>query len=320
MSRWRVFSSLAEVPGNFGPSALTIGNFDGVHRGHRRLLHEVVETAQRHHWTPSVLTFDPHPTKVVAPSRAPKLLSTTAERLELMRQEGIEQVLVLPFDEQIRQLSPEEFSQDILASKLKSRAVFVGSNFRFGHRQAGDVARLAELGAGLGFVTNIVPGVEWRGRMVSSSGVRALLAVGDVARAGRMLQRPYAVSGEVVAGHGVGSRQTVPTLNLHTEAEVLPADGVYVTRTRDLENGRTWRSITNVGMRPTFGGDERTIETFLLDPLIGEPPRRIQVQFLHWLRSERKFPDASLLKQQILRDVSRAQAYHRRLAHCVLIH
>lgn len=320
MSRWRVFHSLAEVPADFGPSALTIGNFDGLHLGHQRLLHRVVEIARQHNWTPSLLTFDPHPTKIVAPARAPKLLSSMEERLALAQQEGIEQALVLPFDEEVRLLSPEAFVRQILRDKLHAKAILVGDNFRFGHKQAGDIDRLAELGAACGFGTYVVPGVQFRGRMVSSSVVRELIGAGEVARACRMLRRPYALRGEVVSGHGIGSKQTVPTLNLRTEAEVLPGDGVYVTSTRDLDDGRMWPSITNVGMRPTFEGNARTVESFLLEPLTGETPKRIEVQFHRWVRGEQKFADAASLKQQILRDVSRAQAYHRRAANLTLIH
>lgn len=315
-----VYYSLAEVPAEFGPCALTIGNFDGVHVGHRHLFAEVAQTAREHGWKAAVMTFDPHPTRVVAPAKAPKLLSSPAERIALMQHAGIEQVLVLPFDEEFRQLSPEDFARQILRDRLQARAVFVGDNFRFGHKQAGDTALLAELGRTLGFTVQIVSGVEFRHHPVSSSIVRSLIGQGEVALAGRMLDRPYAVCGQVVSGEGIGRQQTVPTLNLQTSAEVLPGDGVYVTRTRDAESQRTWNSITNIGFRPTFDGQARTIETFLLEPLTGDPPRNIEVQFLRWIRGERKFPDSASLKTQILHDVARAQAYHRRLGKRVLVH
>jgi riboflavin kinase / FMN adenylyltransferase len=152
--------------------------------------------------------------------------------------------------------------------------------------------------------------------IVSTSEVREHVERGDVAKAARLLERPYGVSGQVVTGQGIGAKQTVPTLNLDTAAEVLPADGVYITRTYDLDSPRRWNSITNIGMRPTFGGAERTIETFLLQSL-DHPPVRIRVDFLRRVREERKFDDAAALKQQILRDVARAQAYFRRLARWV---
>ncbi|MEI9976328.1 MAG: riboflavin kinase [Ignavibacteriota bacterium] len=172
---------------------------------------------------------------------------------------------------------------------------------------------LAQLGKRLGFETEIVEAVHWRGRMVSSSGIRALLRDGRVSLAARMLEHPYALDGAVVGGRGVGSKQTVPTLNLAPDAGVIPASGVYLTRTYDLGGARAWNSITNIGYRPTFGAsDQLTIETFLLDPFDGETPERIRVEFLWRVREERKFDSPSALKEQIMRDVHVARRYFRR--------
>lgn len=309
----KIYRSLAEVPADFGPSALTIGNFDGVHFGHRRILRRLTELAGERGWKPSVLTFNPHPTRVVAPERAPRLMTSPDRRAELMEEEGIEQVLILPFTRELAMLTPEEFVRHLLVERLAARAVLVGDNFRFGHRQAGNIRVLAELGQRLGFETVIVPAVMCRGRVVSSSGIRELIRSGRVALAGRFLQRPYALEGEVVSGRGVGSKQTVPTLNLATAAELIPARGVYITRTHDLERAAQWNSITNVGYRPTFGeSEDLSIETFLLDPLEGEPPRRIRVEFLRRLRDERKFETPGALRTRILQDVRMAQSYFRR--------
>jgi riboflavin kinase / FMN adenylyltransferase len=310
----KIYRSLDETTANFGPSALTIGNFDGVHYGHRRILRRLVQLARSRGWKPSVLTFDPHPTRVVAPDRAPRLMTTVERRTELMREEGVEQALILPFTAELAKLSPEQFVHDILVDRLGARAVLVGDNFRFGHRHAGNVAMLAELGRRLGFETEVVPAVACRGRIVSSSGIRGLVESGQVAAAGRLLLRPYAIEGDVVSGRGVGSKQTVPTLNLATGAELIPARGVYVTCTRDLDADRRWNSITNIGYRPTFGAsDELTIETFLLEPLTGETPHRIRVEFLRRVREERKFDSPDALRAQILKDVGAAQRYFRRL-------
>lgn len=306
-----------------GPSVLTIGNFDGVHSGHRRIIQRTVELARELHAKPSVLTFDPHPAKVVAPERAPKLLSTPQQRSEIMRQLGIEQVLILPFGDDFSRLSPEEFAREVLVGRFGALAVLVGENFHFGCGQAGDVTVLRELGGKYGFQTEVIPGVVIRGQLVSSTAVRRLIEAGNVSRAGRFLERPYAVDGEVVSGHGIGSRQTVPTLNLKTEAEILPARGVYITRTRDLLDGRQWPSITNIGIRPTFGGDSLTVETFLLAALTPPNPLQIRVEFLKRVREERKFDTPEALKSQIMSDVARANAFFRRLnaiqgkiAHC----
>lgn len=309
----KIYRRLEEVPRDFGPSALTIGNFDGVHFGHRRILRRVQAIAAGRGWKPSVLTFDPHPTRVVAPDRAPHLMTSPERRCELMAEEGIEQVMILPFTHELAQLSPEEFVCRLLVERLGARAVLVGDNFRFGHRHAGNIRLLAELGRRFGFETEIVPAITCRGRVVSSSGIRELILAGRVSLAARLLQHPYSVEGDVVSGRGVGSKQTVPTLNLATAAELIPARGVYVTRTRDLDSARRWNSITNIGYRPTFGrSDELSIETFLLEPLEGETPARIGVEFLWRVRDERRFDSPDALKAQILKDVGVAHRYFRR--------
>ncbi len=309
----QVYRSLAGLPRDFGPSALSIGNFDGVHFGHRRILRRVKEIAAERGWKASVLTFDPHPTRVVAPGRTPPLLTSPERRAALMREEGIEHVLILPFTRELAMLTPLEFVEQLLVNALGARAVLVGDNFHFGHRQAGNVAVLAELGRKFGFETEVVPAVAWRGCVVSSSGIRELIRAGKVSLAARFLQHAYGLEGEVMSGRGVGSRQTVPTLNLATRAEVIPANGVYITRTRDRADGREWDSVTNIGYRPTFGAsDQLTIETFLLDALALETPERIRVEFLWRVREERKFENPEALREQILKDVRTAQAYFRR--------
>ena len=302
----------------FRPCALTIGNFDGVHRAHRRLLRTTKEVAGRAGLRTAVLMFDPHPSCVVAPERAPRLLTSLEERCELIQGEGIEHVLIQPFTPELARLTPEEFATRFLRDGLGVRCVIVGENFRFGCRQAGDTNMLRELGSRLGFEVRLLETVEWRGRRVSSGEVRKLVTSGEVGIAGRLLERPYAISGNIVSGHGIGSRQTVPTLNLRTEAQVIPARGVYITRTADLDGPRRWNSITNIGYRPTFGGtlgnpDALSIETFLLDPLEGAQPGRIRLEFLRRVRDERKFESPEALKEQILHDVARAETFFRRL-------
>ena len=309
-----IWRNLAELPEDFGPSALTVGNFDGVHLGHQHILGRVAAIAREHGWKPAALTFEPHPARVVAPARAPKLLTTLDQRCELLHQHGIEQILILPFTHDIAKLTPEEFVSQILVDKLRTRAVLVGENFRFGNRAAGDISTLQKLGEKYGFCSEILSAITIRKRIVSSTEIRRRIEAGDVSTACRMLGRPHALEGRVVPGHGVGAKQTVPTLNLDTEAEVLPERGVYITRTHDLNNERAWPSITNIGYRPTFGGDDQlSIETFLLAPLEGVSPDEIRVEFLRRVRDERKFESADALKAQILRDVRRAQAYFRRL-------
>lgn len=298
----------------FKPCALTIGNFDGVHLAHRRLLRATTQAAREAGIRPAVLMFDPHPACVVAPERAPRLLTSLEERYQLIREEGIEHVLIQPFTVDLARLMPEEFAIRFLRDGVGARCIVVGENFRFGCRQAGDIHTLGDLGARLGFEVRPLRTVAWRGRRVSSGEIRKLITAGDVGRAARLLERPYGISGEIVSGHGIGSKQTVPTLNLRTEAQVIPANGVYVTRSTDLGAARRWNSITNIGIRPTFAGDGAlSIETFLLDPLQGATPERIRIEFLRRVRDERKFESPEALKAQILRDVGRAAAYFRRV-------
>ena len=313
--RFSVWRAPDHLPAGHHPRAVTIGNFDGAHLGHRALFARVVQQAHAGQLTPAVLTFDPHPTRLLQPERAPRLLTTIERRFAAMEQSGIEQVLVLPFTKEVAALQPDEFVRTILLDNLQAKVLVVGENFRYGARQAGSVATLRQAGEQYGFTVEVVPGVTDRQRLVSSTLVRNLVASGAVAKVARLLTAFYGLDGHVVSGHGVGRAQTVPTLNLATAGDIIPADGVYVTRTQDLDTDRRWRSITNIGLRPTFNGDARTIETFLLDPLSDPAPHRIRVEFLHRVRDERKFPDAAALKAQILRDAGRAQAWFRHAAH-----
>lgn len=299
------------------PSVLTIGKFDGVHAGHAQLLRDVIAIARERHLDPAVLTFDRHPACIVAPDRAPRPLTSVEERCARIRELGVERIFVLPFTLEISRLTPEQFVARYVSEEMQARVVLVGHDFRFGHRQSGNPEVLAELGVGYGFEVRLVEAVTRRGLLVSTSEIRGRIESGDVSKAARLLEHPYGISGRVVSGHGIGAKQTVPTLNLDTTAEVLPQDGVYITRTRDLDDGRRWNSITNIGVRPTFGSaGERSIETFLLDPLEAAPAS-IRIDFLRRLREERKFDDPAALKQQILRDAARAQSYFRRLARWV---
>ena len=294
-------------------SAVAIGVFDGVHVGHQALLRETVRAAHELGATPAVLTFHPHPACVVAPERAPRLLYSLDERQQLLEDYGIEHILVVPFTVDLSRATPEQFSKDLLQTRLDARAVIVGEGFRFAHKQAGDVNMLKHLGQQANFQVYPVPPVSLRGIAVSSSEIRKRIETGEVATAARLLGRPYSLSGRVVSGHGIGSKQTVPTLNLATQAEVLPELGVYITRTCEIDSNRHWESITNIGVRPTFGEDDPvSIETFLLSKFDGATPSHIRVDFLRRVREERKFASPEELKAQIFRDVKRAHAFHSR--------
>ncbi|MBM3735972.1 MAG: bifunctional riboflavin kinase/FAD synthetase [Acidobacteria bacterium] len=303
-----VARGLAEASARFAASAVTIGNFDGVHIGHQTLMARL----GGHGAVPTAVTFDPHPTSVVAPDRAPRLMTQLHQRIEWMAEAGIRQVLVIPFDREFSRVSPVDFVQQVLVDAVRARHVAVGTNFRFGHKQGGTVELLREMGVTLGFTVEGVGAVTFRGKLVSSTEIRKCVETGRLALAMRMLGRPFGIEGDVVPGHGVGSAQTVSTLNLATSAQVLPARGVYVTQVRDLDTDRRWAAVTNIGFRPTFGGDTLAIESHVIEAYQGKPPARIGLDFFHRIRDERKFPDAAALKVQILRDVGRAHAWWRR--------
>ncbi len=309
--RFEIFRSLEDAHGCFGPCALAIGNFDGVHIGHQALIRQVVGFSQNRGITPAVLTFDPHPTSVVAPDRVPLLLCPVSERLELLASAGIERVLVLNFTADTAKLSPQEFVNQILIRTLDTKAVFVGENFRFGYKQGGTPHVLKGLGDEHDFSCCFLAPVTFRGRVVSSTTIRTDLTEGYVVKAGRLLGRCFALSGPVVSGRGIGSKQTVPTLNLRPGPELLVPHGIFVTETLEPATGRRWPSVTSCGYNPTFGATELTVETYLLEDLKGASPREITVRFLHFLRREQTYPDAATLKVQIMKDVARAEAYWR---------
>ncbi|HKV64352.1 MAG TPA: bifunctional riboflavin kinase/FAD synthetase [Candidatus Acidoferrum sp.] len=294
-------------------SVLAIGNFDGIHLGHQAILRATVDRAHALNAVSTALTFDPSPRKVLRPETAPLRLSTNAQRMEWFNVLGIEAVVVLPFTLELARLSPEEFVEQILLRDLRVRAVLVGENFRFGHKQAGDVRVLSELGAKHSFEVLVVPPVFFRGEVVSSTIIRREISEGDVAHAARLLGRPFVLTGEVVTGTGTGRRFTFPTLNLAAEQELLPARGVYVTRTCLDGEMRSHRSVTNIGVRPTFNGSSLSIETHLLDTQLATSPKRMEVRFWKRLREEKKFTGSEELRAQIATDIARANSFFSRL-------
>jgi riboflavin kinase/FMN adenylyltransferase len=311
--RLSAFGSAADWAERYGPttrgSVLTIGNFDGIHLGHQTILRAVVERARETNAVATALTFDPPPLKVLRPESAPPRLSTNAQRMEWFSVVGLEAAVVLPFTLALAKLSPQEFVELILVRDLHVRSVLVGENFRFGHKQAGDVHLLRELGRKHGFEVIIVPPVVDYGEVVSSTIVRGKISAGDVTHAARLLGRPFALTGEVVSGTGTGRRFTFPTLNLAPEQELLPARGVYITRTQLDGHTRRHRSVTNIGVRPTFNGSALSVETHLLDFQEEATPKRIEVHFWKRLREEKKFSGAEELRTQIARDIAAANRF-----------
>jgi len=294
-------------------STLAIGNFDGIHLGHQAILQAAVARAREINAVATALTFDPLPQKVLRPETAPLRVSTTEQRLNCFAAMGMDAAVVLPFTLDLAKLTPQEFVDQILVRDLHVRAVFVGENFRFGHKQAGNARMLLLLGAERGFGVVIIPHVVYKSEVVSSTIIRREIASGDVAHAARLLGRPFTLSGKVVSGTGTGRRFTFPTLNLAPEQELLPDRGVYVTRTRIDGESRTRRSVTNIGVRPTFNGSSLSVETHVLEPLDEASPTRIEVEFWKRLREEKKFSGPEELRAQIARDIASANQFFTRL-------
>lgn len=294
-------------------SVLAIGNFDGLHLGHQAILRATVERALEIKTVSTALTFDPAPLKILRPESAPPRISTNTQRIAGFSMMGMDAAVVMPFTMELARLAPEDFVEQILVRDLQVAAILVGENFRFGHRQSGNVKLLRELGQRLGFEVVIIPPVVYRGEIVSSTIIRREIAEGDVSHAGRLLGRPFTLTGEVVSGTGTGTRFTFPTLNLAPEQELLPARGVYITRTSFHGDWESRPSVTNIGMRPTFNGNALSVETHLLD-FSGEiPARRLEVQFWHRLREEKKFSGATELREQIARDIESGKRFFSRL-------
>src|SRR5580693_1891243 len=315
----RVIGSAEEWEQRLGESrpgtVVTIGNFDGVHIGHQEILRDVVARAAagcgdardvlKKELLPAVLTFYPHPTRVLRPQQAPSLLETLPQRLADFAAMGIGAALVLQFDATLAQASAEDFAKKYLVDTMRARAVLVGASFRFGHKQLGDVDLLTELGRRWGFEVIIVMPVIDGGDVVSSTAIREAVRDGRVEDARRMLGRPFALAGEIRTGTGQGRKLVVPTLNLATEQETLPKTGVYVTET--VLPGGTYRSVTNVGVRPTFDGTRLAIESHLFDFAGALTSGAMKVRFLQRLRDEQKFSGPDALREQVLKDIARAK-------------
>src|SRR5215472_2097932 len=305
----RIFRAMEEIPGDLGPTIVSVGNFDGVHCGHRQVLKEVVQRARTTGAKAVALTFNPHPLRILRPDVAPKLITPQPLKERLLAECGLDGLIVIPFTRDFSMTTAAEFARDVLAGKLHAREVHEGENFHFGHKAQGTTGRLAEFGREFGFEVKSYPVMMLRGSPVSSSHIRALLAAGRVSRARHLLGRVFSVTAAPERGRGYGQKYTVPTINLSRYDELVPGDGVYVTRTRvDRE---TFNSVTNVGKRPTFGDDLFAIETHLLDfhPIEVAAQSEVEISFLQWRRPEIKFPSVEALKEQIGKDVRRARRY-----------
>ena len=310
----QVFHKIDDVPPDFGTTLISVGNFDGVHRAHTHVLRQAVGGAREQKLKAMAVAFEPHPIRILRPDVGLKLLTPTPEKLRLLELSRLDAVLLLPFTRDLSLLTPRQFAEGILKKKLHAREVHEGYNFHFGHKAAGDVDLLSELGREMGFGVKVYPEMKLRGEPVSSSHIRKLLNQGGVSRARHLMGRPFSILSTAGRGRGYGSKYTVPTINLSRYEELIPADGVYVTRTRVGEE--CFDSVTNVGNRPTFGADSFAVESHLLNfhAIALTPETEVEVYFLSRLRDEVKFPSIEALREQIGRDVKKARRYFQLLA------
>jgi riboflavin kinase/FMN adenylyltransferase len=305
----QIWRSLDEVPADVGPTAVVIGNFDGVHLGHRHVLARAREIADERSLLVVAVTFDPHPMAVLRPEHAPTTLTSLEVRAELLGEVGADAVLALPFDLEVANWSPEEFVEQVLVDGLHAAAVVVGANFRFGHRAAGDVATLRATGERFGFTAEGIP-LDGGPQVWSSTYVRMSLAAGDVAGAAEALGRPYAVRGIVVKGDQRGRELGFPTANVPTDTmTAAPPDGVYAGWLRRLDTGERYPAAISVGTNPTFAGDRpRRVESYVLDrtdlELYGV---EVEVSFVERLRGMVAFEGVDKLVEQMTDDVDRAR-------------
>lgn len=292
---------------------LALGNFDGLHRGHLKIVERVRRGAAEHGGTPMAMTFDPHPSRIVRPDKAPPLLMTKTQRLEALDRAGIAAVAVVRFTTELSRWDPEAFVRTVLVDWLRVSEVWVGANFLFGHDRSGNFSTLRTLGQRYGFRADKIDPVRYKEFVVSSTRVRRLVAEGRMDEAGALLGHPYYVDGTVVAGKRRGRELGFPTANLQTENELLPPNGVYATTT--TIDGVVHASLTNVGLRPTFGDTmQPIIEAYVLGfngDLYGRP---VRLGFVQRLRDERKFEDVDALRAQLEADRRRAERLFAQLS------
>jgi riboflavin kinase/FMN adenylyltransferase len=309
----QVFESLEEIPRNYGPTVVSVGNYDGIHRAHCKLIQSICSRAKELDARSVIVTFDPHPARILQPHGGPPLITPTARKLELLRECGVDAVVMLPFTRDLSMMPAFEFAEEILYNALHAVEVHEGFNFRFGHKAEGNIDRLREFGRKLGFTPVAHAPIMWGEMIVSSSTVRAAVLGGKVEVARHLLGRVFSIDSAPGRGRGYGTKYTVPTVNLARYDELIPSFGVYVTEI--LVNGENFQSVTNVGNRPTFGADSFAIETYILNfhPIDLSSDTPLRLSFLHRLRGEIRFPSIEALKEQIGKDATRAQRYFRLL-------
>jgi len=306
----QIARSIAELTALTSRSVVTIGNFDGVHCGHRMVIASVLERAKELNAAAVAVTFDPHPAHLLHTASRLPLITPMEQRLDLLTATGLDLALVVPFTDELRQWSARHFAKTVLADALHAVEVHEGETFRFGHQAEAGVEGLTQLGEDLGFSVRTYEPCIARGAAISSSRIRKLIAAGTLPEARVLLGRSFSVHSTPASGRGYGTKYAVPTINLAPYADLLPAHGVYIT-TLKIGSERTFRGVTNIGNRPTFGADSFAVETHLFnfEPLDLTESTPLEMTFLHRLRAEQKFESPEALRTQIGLDVRKAQRY-----------
>ena len=308
----KIISRLEDIKPEYQLPVVTMGNFDGVHRGHIKLIQRVVARAAEIGGTPMVITFHPHPLQKLAPNNAPMQIQTLPQKLAVIESLGIPVTVVIPYDETLAATSARDFALTVLCERLRISEIYVGPNFAFGHRRQGSINLLKEIGSEKGFIAEKIPQVEFRGTRVSSTAARQALVYGQVSLARRLMARPFTLEGTVIHGAGLGSKIKIPTANLRAENELIPRRGVYITRL--CVDGDSWAGVTNIGFRPTVNAEERariSIETHALDFNRDIYGKRISVEFWSRVRKERRFASLEELAERIRKDKESALRYFR---------
>jgi riboflavin kinase / FMN adenylyltransferase len=309
----QIFRALDQIPAGYGPTVIAIGNFDGVHCGHRWIIEHARNRARDLGARCIAVTFDPHPVRVLRPEIAPRLITSMPERLRLLAETGLDATVVLPFTEEFSHLPAEAFARDVLHRGLCAVEVHEGDAFRFGYQAQAGITELIALGHQYGFTVVAHHMRTVRGLPVSSSQIRQRIALGDMTAARTLLGRPFSILSTPAPGRGIGKERTVPTINLAPYTELLPANGVYITRMTigDGPDAPTFDAVTNAGHRPTFGEPSFAVESHLLDfrPVALTEDTPLELTFLKRIREEQRFPSPEALKAQILRDVAYAMRY-----------
>jgi riboflavin kinase/FMN adenylyltransferase len=301
-----VFHHIDDVAPSLTASLVTMGNFDGIHLGHQALVSRSVEEARRRKVASVVVTFDPHPLKVLAPARAPRLILATEDKIEMFRELGVDIVVNQRFDTSFASLGAEEFVRRFIVDRLKAKKIWVGRDLRFGQGRKGNVEQLIGWGADLGFEVSIVAPILVNGVRVSSSQIRGLIEAGRVDEARKSLGRYHFVSGTVVEGHRRGRDLGFPTANLAIRTEVLPGDGIYATLFYCADEHCL--SVSSIGVNPTFGAGPRTVESYILDFNRDIYGKTIKLAFVERIREEKQFADVAGLVAQIQEDVRTARS------------